>query len=276
MSVEIHSTAMVDPKAQLGKDVVIGPYCIVEGDGVELGDGTRLDAFAQVKNHTTLGPGNHLHSYACLGGAPQHLGYQGEDTKLEVGSGNIFREHVTVHRGTPGGRGATRMGNDCMLMAYVHVAHDCVLENKVIMANAASLAGHVTVGSNAIINGMSGVHQWVRIGEYAFLGAMGGFTQDVPPYTLATGVRAKLHGLNLIGLKRSGFSGETISALKKAYKAIWCTDMVRADALNEAEAELGSHPEVLKLTAFIRASQRGVTPHAGRNGNGDSNGDCER
>lgn len=269
MGVSIHPTAIVDSKAQLGQDVSVGPYCIVEGESVALGDGVRLDAHAQVKSHTTIGAGTRVHSFACLGGEPQHLGFKGEDTVVEIGANCIIREYVTVHRGTAKGLGYSRVGDDCMLMAYVHVAHDCELGKRVIMANAASLAGHVHVGDFVTINGMSGVHQFVRIGEYAFLGAMGGFTQDVPPFTLATGVRAKLHGLNSIGLRRCGFPAETISALKQAYKQIWSSDMVRDEALAEVEASMSGQPEVQRLIDFIRESKRGVTPPA-KSENGDN------
>ena len=265
MAVSIHPTALVDPRAQLGEGVVVGPYCVVEGEKVAVGDGTRLDAFAQVKSHTVIGRGNRIHSYACLGGEPQHLGFKGEDTMVEIGDNNVIREYVTVHRGTAKGLGYTRIGSGCMLMAYVHIAHDCELGDRVIMANAASLAGHVSIGDCATVNGMSGVHQFVRIGEFSFLGAMGGFSQDVPPYTIATGVRAKLHGLNLIGLRRGGFSRENIGALKKAYQLIWRSDLTREEALEEALATLGDAPEVVRLVEFIRGSERGVTPHTEAN-----------
>jgi len=257
----IHSSALVHPGAELAGDVVVGPYCVIE-DKVIIGEGTRLDAYAHVKSHTRIGKGNRIHSYACLGGEPQHLGWKGEDTYVEIGDNNVIREYVTIHRGTAHGLGYSKVGSECMLMAYVHVAHDCEIEDGVIMANAASLAGHVSVGRKSIISGMSGVHQFVRIGEYAFLGAMGGFNLDVPPYTLATGVRAKLHGLNLIGLRRNGFSKQTLSALRSAYKTIWRSDMVRQEALEEVADMMGDFPEVMRLVDFIKTSQRGVTPHS--------------
>ncbi|EGJ51076.1 acyl-ACP--UDP-N-acetylglucosamine O-acyltransferase [Desulfocurvibacter africanus] len=261
MSATIHSTALVHSGAELADDVVVGPYCVIE-DHVVIGAGTRLDAYAHVKAHTRIGKNNRIHSFACLGGEPQHLGWKGEDTYVEVGDNNVIREYVTIHRGTVHGLGYSKVGSNCMLMAYVHIAHDCEIADGVLMANAASLAGHVTVGRKAIISGMSGVHQFVRIGEFAFLGAMGGFNLDVPPYTLATGVRAKLHGLNLIGLKRNGFSSQTVVALKSAYKMIWRSDMIRQEALEEVVSVMGDYPEVMRLVDFIKASQRGVTPHA--------------
>lgn len=259
MSTTIHPTAIVDPKAQLGQDVEIGPYCIVE-DNVQIGDGTRVDAFAQVKKFTTIGKNNHIHSYAYLGGEPQHLGFKGEETYVRIGDDNLIREYVTIHRGTEVGHGYTSVGSGCMFMAYVHIAHDCRLGNKVIMANAASLAGHVDIGDGVVINGMTGIHQFVRIGDYAFLGAMGGFTMDVPPYMLATGVRGRLHGPNSIGLKRIGMSGEARRSLKNAYKIIFRSGLPKAEAMDKALAEYPDSKEVKNVVDFIRASSRGVTP----------------
>lgn len=270
----IDKTAMVHPGARLGKDVRIGPCCLVE-DNVTLGDGTILDAFAQVKSFSRLGANNHVHSYAIIGGTPQHLGFKGEETWVEMGDRNVVREFATVHRGTAQGIGKTAIGSGCMLMAYVHVAHDCVLGDGVIMANASSLAGHVEIGDHAIVSGMSGVHQFVRIGEFAFLGAMGGFGQDVPPYTIATGVRAKLHGLNTIGLRRGGMDRETIMALKRAYQMIFRSEMIREEALAEVKTHLGRFPQVARLVEFIASSSRGVTPAAatnGTNGSASANG----
>ncbi len=256
---------MVHPGARLGTGVVIGPHCIIE-DNVTIGEGTVIEAFAQVKSFTRMGANNHVHSYAIIGGIPQHLGFKGEETWVEIGDANIIREFVTVHRGTVQGFGKTALGSRCMLMAYVHVAHDCLLGDGVIMANAASLAGHVTIGDNAVVSGMSGVHQFVRIGEFAFLGAMGGFGQDIPPYTIATGVRAKLHGLNKIGLRRKGFDRDTISALKQAYKKIFRSEMIRDEALAKVEEEYGQYAPVMRLVEFIRSSKRGVTPASCGNG----------
>ncbi|MFW5487419.1 MAG: acyl-ACP--UDP-N-acetylglucosamine O-acyltransferase [Desulfovibrio sp.] len=260
MSNSIHSTAQIDPGAIIGQNVTIGPNCLVE-DNVIIGDGVVLDAFAQVKKYTRLADNVHIHSYAIVGGEPQHLAYKGEETWVEVGENTVIREFATIHRGTIQGNGKTVIGANCFLMAYVHVAHDCLLSNNVIMSNASSLAGHVEIGHHVMVSGMSGVHQFVRIGDYAFLGAMGGFGQDVPPYTLATGVRASLHGLNLIGLRRNGFSRDAISALKKAYQQLFRSETVREQALVQVEQEFGSVPEVMHFIEFIKASKRGVTPH---------------
>lgn len=265
MSTEIHATAVVHPAARLGRDVVIGPYCIVE-DKVELGERTRLEGFVHIKPYTVMGADNVVHSYACLGGEPQHLGFKGEETFVRIGDRNIIREYVSIHRGTAQGRGETRVGSDCMIMAYVHVAHDCILGDHVIMANGASLAGHAQVGSFAVINGLSGVQQFVRIGEYAFLGGMSAFNQDVPPFMLARGNIATLYGPNFIGLKRRGFSSETCQALKKAYRVIFRSGLPRDEALEKVLAEQSGFPEVLRLVEFIRESKCGVCQAAGKNG----------
>ena len=257
MSTEIHTSAIVDPQAQLGQDVSIGPYAVIEGSA-QIGDDTRIDAFAHIKANTTLGAKNSVHSHACLGGPPQDLKFHGEETMLDIGDENVIREFVTINRGTVGGGGLTRIGSNCLIMAYAHIAHDCVLGNEVIMANAATLAGHVTIADKAVIGGLSAVHQFVRIGSYAYIGGMSGVSQDVPPYMLIAGERAWLHGLNLIGLKRQGFSSEQISALKKAFKLLWRSGLRREEALALARSECGDHPEVHELLSFVDQSERGV------------------
>ena len=261
MAVEIHPTAIVHEKAFLGQDVVIGPYALVE-EKVELGDGCRLDAFAQVKSHTAIGRENHLHSYACIGGAPQDLKFQGEATWLRIGDRNIIREFVTLHRGTVGGGGVTTVGSECLLMAYVHVAHDCHVGDRNIYSNGVTLGGHVTVGNNVIIGGLSAVHQFVRIGENAFIGGKTGVAQDIPPYMLAAGERAKLHGPNLVGLRRMQMPAETIHALKSIYKILWRANGSKQEALAEVAAQYGHIPEAMRIIEFVRVSERGVTPGA--------------
>lgn len=261
MSVTIHPTAIVHPKARIGTDVTIGPFCVVE-EKAEIGDRCVLDAYVHLMDWVRLGEDTRLHSHATLGGAPQHLGYKGEETWVVVGPRNTIREFVTIHRAMPGETCRTEIGSDCLLMAYVHVAHDCTLGNHVIMANAASLAGHVTVGDHAVISGMTGIHQFVRIGEYAFIGAMGGFVKDVPPYMLATGVRGQLYGPNRIGLKRAGLSVDARRDLITAYKLLFRSGLSLEEGLNQAETEVGSTPEVRKLLDFVRSSKRGITPAA--------------
>jgi UDP-N-acetylglucosamine acyltransferase len=259
MAVDIHPTAIVHDKALLGQDVRIGPYAVVE-DRVEIGDGCRLDAFAQIKSFTIMGRENHIHSYACVGGVPQDLKFQGEETLLRIGEGNIIREFVTLNRGTLGGGGITGIGSECLLMAYVHVAHDCHVGDKVIFSNGVTLGGHVTVGNNTIIGGLSAVHQFVRIGENAFIGGKTGVAQDVPPYMLAVGERARLHGPNLVGLRRMQMPTETIQALKNIYKILWRANGSKQEALAEATEKFGHVPEVLQVIEFVRVSERGVTP----------------
>ncbi|WP_291322323.1 acyl-ACP--UDP-N-acetylglucosamine O-acyltransferase [Desulfonatronospira sp.] len=253
----IHPTAIVHPEADIGSGVVIGPYVIIEAS-TSLGQGTRVDAFAQIKSFTSLGQNNYVYSYACLGEAPQDIKYQGEETWLRLGDNNKIREYTTLNRGTPDGRGVTSIGSGCFLMAYTHVAHDCMLEDGVIMANGATLGGHVHLGRQAVIGGLCAVHQFARIGEYAFIGGKSGIAQDVPPYMLAVGERARLLGPNLIGLRRAGFSREEISALKKAFNIIWKSDLTHVQALEKAGQDFKGFKLTENLLAFIKSSKRGV------------------
>ncbi len=253
----IHPTAIVDPAAELADDVEVGPYAIV-GPGVSLGDGTVLMAHAVVERWTRLGRRCRVHPFAVLGGAPQDLKYRGEETWLEVGDETVVREAATLNRGTSGGHGKTVVGRGCLLMAYSHVAHDCVVGDQVILANGATLAGHVTVEEHAIVGGLSAIQQFLRIGAHAFVGGASGINQDVPPYMLVSGVPAALHGLNLVGLKRRGFSEETIRALKRAYHTIFRSGLTQAKALEQVLAEHGGVPEVRRLVEFVQASRNGV------------------
>ncbi|NCD24375.1 MAG: acyl-ACP--UDP-N-acetylglucosamine O-acyltransferase [Deltaproteobacteria bacterium] len=257
MSVTIHPTAIVASQATLGVEVIVGPYAIIEGQ-VQIGDGTRIDAGAQIKRNTTLGAHNHVHSMACVGGEPQDLKFHGEISSLIIGDRNKIREFSTIHRGTEGGGGITRVGSDNLMMAYSHIAHDCLIGDSNVLANAATLAGHVTIGSDVVIGGLSAVHQFVTIGDFAFIGGKTGVPQDVPPFMLAVGERATLRGLNLIGLRRHGFSSEEIHALKSTYKLIWRSNQERNEVIQQVETELGHFPQVMKLLEFIRASKRGT------------------
>lgn len=270
MASDIHPSAVIDSTAELGADVKIGPYVVV-GAECKIGDGTFLESHVVIKDYTELGAGNHVHSHAVIGGEPQHTAYQGEKTYTRIGDNNSIRECVTIHRGTVQGAGETRIGSNCMFMAYAHIAHDCIVDDNVIMANAVNLAGHVEVGRNVIISGMSAVQQFIRIGEYTFLGGASGYKLDVPPYMLAHGVRGKLFGPNLIGLRRNGFDAPTCKGLKKAYKIIFRSGLTREQGLAQVEAEITGIPEVDRLVAFIRESKNGVTPdHKQRHGNSDS------
>ena len=257
----IHPTAIIDPGAELGQDVSVGPYAIV-GPKVTLGDGCSIGSHAVIESHVRMGKRNRVHPYASVGAIPQALKYRGEETWVEIGDGNVIREFATVNRGTEGGGGVTRVGNDCLLMAYSHLAHDCRIGNRVIMANVATFAGHVTVEDGAIIGGLTAVHQFVRIGAHCIIGGMSGIGLDVPPYVTAAAARLQkgpaLHGLNLVGLRRSGFSEETIAVLKQAFKQIFRAAVPVKEALATAERELPPLPEVKHLIEFVRSSTRGV------------------
>lgn len=261
MPTQIHPTAIVHETAQLGEDVFVGPYCLVDEHTV-IGDRTRLDAFVHIMPFTRMGADNRVHSHACIGGEPQDLKFHGEKSAVVMGDGNTVREYVTIHRGTEGGGFETRIGNNCLLMAYVHIAHDNILGDGVIMSNAATLAGHVTVGDHVVIGGMSAVHQFGRIGDHAFLGGMTGLTQDLPPFMLAAGSRADLHGPNLIGLRRRNFASDDIRALRNAYRTIWRSGMPRQEALEAVDRESGDRAVIRQLLDFIRSSERGVVTPA--------------
>jgi len=253
----IHSTALVDPGASVDPAAVIGPYAVI-GEGVTIGAGTKVQHHASVLGPATLGRDNHLFPFSSLGTAPQDLGYRGEPTRLEVGDRNVFREFVTVNRGTTKGGGVTRIANDCFFMSYSHVAHDCDLGNNVIMANSAALGGHISIGDNAILGGLVAVHQFARIGRLSMIGGVSGVAKDVPPFMIASGERARLYSLNLVGLKRNGFSSEQITKLKKAYRLLFRSQLNLKEAMERVEKELPDAAEIEELLAFIRASSRGI------------------
>ncbi|WP_462324852.1 acyl-ACP--UDP-N-acetylglucosamine O-acyltransferase [Desulfoplanes sp.] len=261
MATEIHPSAIVADGAEIGQDVTIGPFAIVEED-TRVGDRCVIESSAHIKKLTTLGRECQVHSFASIGGPPQDLKYHGERTRLELGDRITIREFVTINRGTVDGGGTTRVGSDCFIMAYCHVAHDCQLEDHVIMSNGATLAGHVEIAPHAIIGGLSAVHQFVRIGTHAFIGGKTGVAQDIPPYMMAVGDRARLRGPNLIGLKRAGFTPEELKAIKQAYKTIWRTKGNLKGACKQVMAAYGEIERVAHLVDFIRTSQRGVTTAA--------------
>jgi len=259
VATEIHESAVIDPSAEIGVDVRIGPYVVI-GAEAQIGDGTFIESHVVVKDYTEMGKNNHIHPHAVIGGEPQHTAYKGEKTYTRLGDNNQIRECVTIHRGTVQGEGETVLGSNCMLMAYAHIAHDCRVDDNVIMANSVNLAGHVEIGRNVIISGMSAVQQFIRIGEYAFLGGASGYKLDVPPFMLAHGVRGKLFGPNLIGLRRNGFESDALKALKKAYKIIFRSGLKREEGLVQVEKDIPGIAEVDRLVAFIRESKNGVTP----------------
>ncbi len=257
MSTNIHPSAFISPKASIGQNVSIGPCALIEDD-VVIGDNCQVHAFASVKQFTRMGKNNIIHSYAMVGGVPQDLKFAGEESWLEIGDNNSVREFSTLHRGTAGGGAKTVIGSNNLLMAYTHVAHDCVLGNHIVMSNGATLAGHVLVQDFAIIGGLSAVHQFTRIGEYAFVGGMTGIAQDLPPYMLAVGGRAGIHGPNIVGLRRKNVSSTTITTVRAAFRMIWLSNLPRQEALDMAEKEFADTPEVQIIIDFVRQSPRGV------------------
>lgn len=257
MNASIHPSAFVSPGARLADGVVVGPCAIID-DNVEIGEGTRVDAFASIKQYTRLGKNNHVFSYAMVGEVPQDLKFHGEVSWLEVGDNNMIREFSTLHRGTEDGGGVTRIGNNCLFMAYTHVAHDCILGNNIVMSNNATLAGHVQVFDHAIIGGLSAIHQFSRIGTHAFVGGMTGISQDLPPYMLAVGERAGIHGPNLVGLRRMGLSKDAIGAVRSVFKLLWLSGTPRKEALEKAAQEFAEFPQAMEIVEFVRSSTRGV------------------
>lgn len=256
---EIHSTAIVSPNAQLADDVVVRAYSII-GPGVTIGSGTVVGPHSVIDGNTTIGERNQIHPFTTLGYPPQDVSYQGEETELIIGDENIVRENATIHRGTARGAGATRIGNRNYIMAYAHVAHDCRIGNYVILANAATLAGHVRIDDHAVIGGLVAVHQFVRIGTHSFIGGKSGLRMDMPPYMLAFGAPAKLYGPNLVGLKRKGFSSEAIQALKKCYRILFRSGLTLPEAIAKARQEVKPVAEVEVLLDFLsNRSKRGVT-----------------
>ncbi|ABQ27394.1 acyl-ACP--UDP-N-acetylglucosamine O-acyltransferase [Geotalea uraniireducens] len=255
----IHATAVVHPKAELDSDVEIGPYAII-GEHVKIGRGTKVGAHTVIDGWTTIGENNQIFHLASVGAVPQDLKYKGEETYLKIGDRNIIREFATLHLGTVTGNGETTVGSGNLFMAYSHVAHDCSIGNGVVMANAATLAGHVKVEDYAILGGLSAIHQFTRIGAHAMIGGGTLVGMDIPPYTITTGDRrdARLRGLNLVGLKRHKFSDEVIASLKKAYKILVLSDLKLKDALERIKNEVPSSPEVDHFTTFVETAQRGI------------------
>ncbi|OGP93510.1 MAG: acyl-[acyl-carrier-protein]--UDP-N-acetylglucosamine O-acyltransferase [Deltaproteobacteria bacterium RBG_16_48_10] len=255
----IHPTAVVDPKAEIGGDVEIGPYSVIE-KGVVIGPGSRIRSHAFIGEGTQIGKKCQIYQFASVGEAPQALAYRGEETCLLMGDQNIVREFVTLNRGTLPGGGKTVIGHNNLFMAYSHVAHDCHLGNSVILANGATLGGHIVIEDHAIVGGLSAIHQFCQIGAHAFISGLTGVSQDVPPYMLAAGSRAKLFGLNTVGLKRFNFSEKAIRALKKAYRIIFRSNLTLESALKQLrEDEITRLPEIQHLLQFIQQSKRGIT-----------------
>ena len=253
----VHPTAIVDARAEIDGDVQIGPYCVI-GAGVRIGKGCRVHSHAVITGRTTLGEGNVIFPFATIGDTPQDLKYKGEPSELLIGNRNTIREYVSLNPGTTGGGMVTRVGDQNLLMMQCHIAHDCLLGDRNVVANGATLGGHVVIEDFVIVGGLVGIHQFVRIGTGAILGAGSMVSKDVPPYCNATGDRAKLHGLNLEGLKRRGFDKTVIALLRKAYRIVFQSALRTEDALKKIREELPAIPEIEKFASFIAQSGRGV------------------
>ncbi|MCS6786968.1 MAG: acyl-ACP--UDP-N-acetylglucosamine O-acyltransferase [Thiobacillaceae bacterium] len=253
----IHPTAIVHPAARLGRNVRIGPYAVID-EHVVIGDDCDIGAHVVITGHTHIGRGNRIYPHASLGQPPQDKKYRGEPTRLTIGEGNTIREFCTLNTGTVQDRGETVIGNDNWIMAYVHIAHDCVVGDHTIFANNATLAGHVVVGDYAILGGFTGVHQFCRIGAHAFTGIASVIRQDVPPYVMVAGHPAVPHGINSEGLKRRGFSAQAIRAIRQAYKTLYRMGLGLEEARARIEALAGEYPELKALVEFLAVSGRGI------------------
>jgi len=256
-AVECHPTAVVGEGVELGEGVIIGPYAMVR-DNVTIGAGTHVQAHAVIEEHTTMGSDCRVFPHACIGTIPQDLKFKGEVSYLEIGDRNVFREFVTVNRGTEGGGGITRIGSDSLFMAYSHVAHDCFIRDHVIFGNAATLAGHVTIEDWAIVSAFSGVQQFCRVGEHAFVAAYSGVTKDAVPYATVQGMHARTYGLNTVGLRRRGFSSEVLGELKRAFRLLFRSNLNTSQALEAIANENFGSTEIATLVEFVRSSEHGI------------------
>lgn len=254
---DIHPSAVVSSRAELGPGVKIGPYCCI-GDQVAIGQDTVLESHVVVEGNTRIGERNRIFPFASIGTPPQDVGYHGDDTRVVIGDDNIIREYVTINRATTKEQWQTVIGNRNYLMAYAHVAHDCIIGDQVIMSNVATLGGHISIGDHAILGGLVAVHQFVRIGDYAFLGAKSGIDRDVPPFMMTAGPRAKLYGVNRKGLARMGFSQEAIDGLKMAYRIIWRENKRFSEGIAEVRKHMKSFPELEMLLDFFNGTRRGI------------------
>lgn len=258
MATEVHPMAIVGPDVELDEGVVVGPFCVLGGK-VRIGAGTRLLSHVTMEGDVELGRDNTVFPNASIGFEPQDLKYKGEPTAVRIGNGNTIREFMTIHRASVDGDGTTRIGDNNFLMAYVHVAHDCQMGNNVIVANSVAFGGHVLIEDHVYVGGFTGVHQFSRIGAYAMVAAITRLTQDVPPYTMVKGTeKAKLFGLNSIGLKRHGFSPETIAELKAAYKLLFMEKLRLKEAIKRIQEELSYTDEIKHLIEFIQQNKRGL------------------
>lgn len=256
MKKNIHPTAIVDNNAKIGDNVVIGPYSVI-GPEVIIGDGTIIESHVVIEGETIIGKNNYIYSFASIGKEPQDLKFDGEKTRVVIGDNNKIREFVTIHRGT-NDKWETRIGNNCLIMAYVHIAHDCIIGNHCILANAATFAGHVEVEDYAVVGGLTAVHQFTRVGRHSMIGGCSAVTQDVVPYMLSEGNKARAVYINIVGLQRRGFSEEQIKTLRDVYKIIFKKKLKLNDALETLENTYPNNEDVRLMVEFIRKSKRGI------------------
>ncbi len=254
----IHPSAVVSPKARIGEGCFIGPYSII-GDEVELEDGVRLESHCVVDGKTTIGADSHIFPFVSIGLASQDLKYHGEPSETKIGKRNNIREFVTIHRGTAGGGMITKVGDDCLIMAQAHIAHDCLVGDGVIMANAATLAGHVVIEDRANIGAYSGIHQFCRVGREAYVGGYSVVVKDALPFALTVGNHASCYGLNVTGMKRKGYSRSTIDSLHHAFRLLLSSKLNTTQAIERINEEITDSSEVAELVRFIQSSERGVT-----------------
>lgn len=258
MATTIHPTAFVHPKAQLGADCDIGPFAFV-GEHAKLGNRVKLLHHACVEGHTTMGDDNEIGSFSVIGGEPQDLKYKGEPTVVEIGHRNKFRECVTVNAGTVSGGGITKVGSDCLVMAYCHVAHDCFVGDHVIMANYTGLSGHVRIEDWVILSGMCGITQFLTVGKHAFVGGMTAIRKDVAPYVILVGDPSEVRGINRVGLRRRGFDGERFEAVQECYKIYFESGLEKEQAVAEIDRRFPSQPDVRYFLDFVRNSKNGIS-----------------
>jgi len=254
---KIHPTAVVSPEAKISEGAEIGPYTII-GPDVNIGKNTIVGPHVVIDAHTDIGEGCRIFQFASIGAAPQDLKFRGEKTRVVIGNYNTIREFATIHRATSADIGVTVIGDRNLLMAYTHVAHNCKLGNNIIMSNAVNLAGHIHVEDYVIIGGMTGIHQFTRIGAHAFIGGASAVSKDIPPFVLVSGNFAKPYGLNMVGLKRRGFKEESLQALKKAYRIIFRSSLLLDVAIEKVKNEVENLPEVTQFIDFIQKSERGI------------------
>ncbi len=261
MVVEIHPTAIVSKNAKLGVNVKVGPFSIIE-DNVEIGDNTEISSNVKIKEFTSIGNNCKIFEGAVIGNIPQHLGFKGEESYVKIGNNVVIREYCTIHRGTRFDDSITHIGDNTYLMAYAHIAHDCKVGHDTILANNVTLAGHVKIGNYVFVGGLTPIHQFCRIGDYAMVGGASAVDKDIPPFTRASKNHAKLYGLNLVGLKRRGFSPEKIKLLKEAYKILFIKSPTLEEGIKTVEENLPDILEIKQLIEFIKTSKRGITPDA--------------